>query len=461
MPLKRSSRGTVPEAETIYAPQYLAMTLGMFILVFLVAFESMAVTTVMPLVSELLDGERYFALAFAAPIASGMLGMVAAGEITDRWGPKYPLFTAVAVFCVGLLVCGGAASMPLLILGRILQGIGGGAITVAIYVLIARAYPGHLHSKIFALFATAWVLPAMIGPWLAGLIAVHLGWRWVFSGVAVLVILAFCGIVPVLRSLSSARDAALGPISAKRLALAGLTGLAVISMNLLGNSAGSWALPGLLLALAIALAAIRPLLPRGTFTLRRGLPATIMTRVFVTGAFFGVEVYLPYLLREDYQLSPDRAGLILTASALCWSLGSWLQGRLGEKVESATCITIGAIAGCVAISTALATALFHPPVAVLVCGWAVGGFGMGMIFPRQNVNMLALSSKQEQGFNSSAMTVADSLGNAGATAIGGVIFAMAATGMGFISVFSFSLLLVLILIAVSPRAKGVPVAAQD
>ncbi|MGP5677941.1 MFS transporter, partial [Glutamicibacter arilaitensis] len=305
------------------------------------------------------------------------------------------------------------------------------------------------------------VIPAMVGPWLAGLIAVHIGWRWVFSGVAILVIAAFAGIIPSLRSMSSERDPELGPISVKRLALAGLTGLAVISMNLLGNLHSSWSLAGLLLALVVALVAIRPLLPKGTFTIRKGLPATMMTRIFVTGAFFGVEVYLPYLLREDYQLTPDRAGLILTASALCWSIGSWLQGKLGEKVSNSRCITVGALAGSVAIGTALATAIFHPPVIVLVCGWAVGGFGMGMIFPRQNVNMLALSAKSEQGFNSSAMTVADSLGNAGATAIGGVIFAMAATGMGFISVFGFSMILILILIVISPRTKGIAPAVQD
>lgn len=461
MPLKRHRHNSATIAGSIYAPQFLATTVGMFVLVFLVAFESMAVTTVMPLVSELLDGEGYFALAFAAPIASGMLGMVAAGEVTDRWGPKYPLFISVAIFCVGLLICGFATNMQMLIGGRVLQGVGGGAITVALYVLVARAYPGALHSKIFALFAAAWVLPAMVGPWLAGLMAVHLGWRWVFSGVAALVLVAFGSMLSVLKSLDSQRNDELGPVSLKRLALAGLTGLAVISMNLLGNSQNSWSLAALLLALAAALALVRPLLPRGTFLAHRGLPATILTRVFITGAYFGVEVYLPYLLREEYFLAPDRAGLILTASALCWSAGSWLQGKLGEKIEAATCITLGAVAGCVAIATALATAIFHPPVTVLICGWAVGGFGMGMIFPRQNVNMLALSAKDEQGFNSSAMTVADSLGNAGATAIGGVIFAMAATGTGFISVFSFSLLLILILIVISPRTKGSPLLSAN
>lgn len=455
MPLNKSSRTGAPGVETIYAPQYLSTTLGMFILVFLVAFEAMAVTTVMPLVSEVLDGKRLFALSFAAPMASGMLGMVAAGEITDRWGPKIPLFASVAVFLAGLLVCGTAGSMEILISGRILQGIGGGAITVAIYVLIARAYPGSLHAKIFALFATAWVLPALIGPWLAGLIATFIGWRWVFLGVMGLVALAFCAIIPALDRLPRESHSELGPVSWKRLLLSGLTGAAVIAMNLLGNSGGVWSLPALLAALLLALLTIRPLLPKGTFSVRRGLPATMSTRTLVAGAFFGVEVYLPYLLREDYQLSPDRAGLVLTASALSWSVGSWLQGKLGDKLSNSHSITLGALASTVAISTALLTAVYHPPVAVLICGWAVGGFGMGMIYPRQNVNMLKLSAEHEQGFNSSAMTLADSLGTAGATALGGVIFATAAAGWGFISVFSFCLALALVLIIVSPRTKPV------
>lgn len=440
--------------ESIYDTKYLATTVGMFVLVFLVAFEAMAVTTVMPLVSELLDGQRYFALAFAAPMASAMLGMVAAGEVSDRRGPKIPLYVSVGIFVIGLLICGMANNMQILILGRILQGIGGGALTVAIYVLIARAYPAILHTKIFALFATAWVIPALVGPWIAGLIATYIHWRAVFLGVLVFIALAFLAIIPTLHRISAERDPNLGPVSAKRLLLAALTGALVIVMNLLGNADTGWSLAALLAALVTALVAIRPLLPKGTFTARRGLPATMLTRTLVAGAFFGAEIYLPYMLREDYFLPPDRAGLVLTASALMWSLGSWLQGKAGERLSNSACIMIGAIAGAGAISTALGAALFHPPVVVLVAGWAIGGFGMGMVFPRQNVNMFALSSKAEQGFNSSAMTLADSLGTAGVTALGGVIFAMAATGFGFVAVFAFSLFLILVLLLVAPRTQA-------
>ncbi|MGO2052822.1 MFS transporter [Glutamicibacter sp. 287] len=459
MPSPRDSAVDSATVESIYAAKYLATTLGMFVLVFSVGFEALAVSTIMPLVSELLDGQKYFALAFAAPIASAMLGMVAAGEVSDRRGPKIPLYASVAIFAGGLLICGTAADMQVLILGRILQGIGGGAVTVAIFVLIARAYPAKLHSKIFALFAAAGVIPALLGPWIAGLIATYLGWRWVFLGVLIFIAFAIVAVIPTLHRMDSARDATLGPVSIKRLLLAGFTGASVIAMNLLGLMDNGWpSVVALLSALALALLAIRPLLPVGTFSARRGMPATVLTRSLVAGAFFGTEVYLPYLLREDYFLPPDRAGLVLTASALSWALGSWLQGKAGERLSNSACIGIGALAGAFGISTALYAALFHPPVAIIVVGWAIGGFGMGMIFPRQNVNMLALSGKQEQGFNSSAMTMADALGNAGVTALGGVIFATVAVGLGFAAVFAFSLFLIIVLLVVTPRIES-PAAA--
>ncbi|WP_404288205.1 MFS transporter [Glutamicibacter arilaitensis] len=452
MPSPRDSAVDSAAVESIYAAKYLATTLGMFVLVFLVGFEALAVSTIMPLVSELLDGQKYFALAFAAPIASAMLGMVAAGEISDRRGPKIPLYGSVTIFAGGLLICGTAADMQVLILGRILQGIGGGAVTVALFVLIARAYPARLHSKIFALFAAAGVIPALLGPWIAGLIATYLGWRWVFLGVLIFIAFAIMAVVPTLQRMNSERDTTLGPVSIKRLFLAALTGASVIAMNLLGLMDNGWfSIVALLAAMALALMAIRPLLPAGTFTARRGLPATVLTRSLVAGAFFGTEIYLPYLLREDYFLPPDRAGLVLTASALFWALGSWLQGKFAGRLNNSTCIRVGALAGALAITTALYAALLHPPVTIIVVGWAVGGFGMGMIFPRQNVNMLALSGKQEQGFNSSAMTMADGLGNAGVTALGGVIFATVAMGLGFAAVFAFSLFLMVALLIITPR----------
>ncbi|MDR4534983.1 MFS transporter [Glutamicibacter sp. PS] len=438
-----------PRPTTVFSPKYLGTTLGMFVLVFMVAFEVMAVTTAMPVISEALQGRELYALAFSAPLASGMVGMVAAGELADRRGPKLPLFASVLIFVVGLLICGVAVSMPMLVTGRLIQGVGGGAITVGIYVLIARLYPGHLHPKIFALFAAAWVLPALIGPWIAGLVATFIGWRWVFLGVLLLVVVAFSAVVPALRSLQPEHNAELGPVSVRRLLLAAATAVSVLAMSLLGR------LPGIgpicvVVALAAALLALKPLLPAGTLRAARGLPATVLSRGLVAAAFFGTEVYLPYMLREDYALRPDLAGLVLTASALSWSVGSWLQGRTGERFSNAAFITVGSLAATAAIGTALATATWHLPVPILVAGWALGGFGMGLIYPRQNVNMLSLSPKDQQGFNSSAMTLADSLGSASATAVAGVVFVLAGAAP-FAAVFALTFVVALAMVLVAGR----------
>jgi MFS family permease len=198
---------TLPPANThsgILQRPYLWVTIGTCALVFLAAFESLAVTTIMPVVSRELQGADLYALAFAGPLATGVIGMVAAGNWSDRRGPAIPLYASVALFVAGLLIAGTAVSMPLLVAGRLVQGLGGGALTVALYVLVARIYPGLLHPRIFAAFSAAWVIPSLVGPFAAGIVAQVLSWHWVFLGVVGLVIPALVMIVPVLRGMTAA-----------------------------------------------------------------------------------------------------------------------------------------------------------------------------------------------------------------------------------------------------------------
>src|SRR5690606_37678996 len=136
----------------------------------LVAFESLAVTTAMPTVARVLDGEHLYQLAFAGAIAAGIVGMVVGGAWCDRAGPRVPLSLACALFAAGLTVAGLASSMEVLVAGRLLQGVGGGAINVCLYVIVGRLYPPALHPRIFAAFSAAWVLPSIVGPLLAGIV---------------------------------------------------------------------------------------------------------------------------------------------------------------------------------------------------------------------------------------------------------------------------------------------------
>ncbi|WP_346959436.1 MFS transporter [uncultured Arthrobacter sp.] len=459
---------------------YLLVTLGALALVFLAAFESLAVTTIMPLVSRELDGASLYALAFAGPLATGVIGMVAAGNWSDRRGPVGPLYASVALFVLGLLIAGSAGTMAVLLAGRLVQGLGGGAVTVALYVVVARVYPPVLHPKIFAAFAAAWVVPSLVGPFAAGLVAQLASWHWVFLGVVGLVVPALLMIVPALRGLSGAeagetgadsggarpavdRSAEENAVAGKpwdygRLAWAALAALAVLGLNLsVELPAAGWLLAAA--AVVVALVAVRPLVPRGTLTARRGLPAVILSRGLASAAFFGAEVYLPYLLVERYVFSPTFAGLTLTGGALAWAAASAIQGRLGARLDHRRAIRIGSALVLGAVLLALATTLLAWPAAVAITGWIFAGGGMGLMYPRLSVMTLALSTKDTEGFNSSAMSISDSLGGALALACTGIVFAAFTTAAGagaapFAGVFALTAAIGVAGVAVAPRVSG-------
>lgn len=477
MPLPRTAPAPAPVSAGILHRHYLLVTLGACALVFLVAFESMAVTTIMPLVSRELDGAGLYALAFAGPLAVGVIGMVAAGNWSDRHGPVVPLYASVALFVVGLLVAGTAGSMAALVGGRLVQGLGGGAMTVAVYVVVARIYPGALHPKIFAAFAASWVIPSLVGPFAAGLVAQLASWHWVFLGVVGLVVPALLMIVPALRGLhdapgesgqpsppgsvtgdmsSAAQAPARPPWGYGRLGWAVLAALAVLGLNLSAEVPVAGGVLGAA-AVAVALVAVRPLVPRGTLTARRGLPSVILTRGLASAAFFGAEVYLPYLLVERYAFSPTFAGLALTGGALAWAAGSAIQGRLGPRLDHRRAVRVGAGLVLGAVVLALVTTVLDWPAAVAITGWVFAGGGMGLMYPRLSVMTLALSSKDTAGFNSSAMSISDSLGGALALATTGIVFAaFTAPAASFAGVFALAAGIAVAAVVVAPRVSGEP-----
>ena len=436
-------------APRILSSEYVWITIGACALVFLGAFESLAVTTVMPTVSADLGGERLYALAFAGPLATGVIGMVITGNWADRRGPVAPLYTAVGMFIVGLLIAGLAPSMEILVAGRFAQGLGSGGLMVALYVVVARVYPQELHPAIFAGFAAAWVIPSLIGPTVAGAVTELWSWHWVFLGVVLLVLVALLMVVPALRGLAGGGDATT-PWAFGRLGWSVLAAVAVLALNLVGD------LPGVgpvlaAVAVVVALIAVRPLVPRGTLRARRGLPAVILVRGVGAAAFFGAQVYLPYLLTDRYDLSPTLAGLSLTGGALAWSIAATVQGRMGVRLSSVTAVRAGTGLVLAGILLTLATAGFRWDAWMAAIAWVVAGAGMGLMSPRSSALTLALSTPETQGFNSAAMTVADSFGSAMALAVTGVLFTALAAADPFLGVFVLAAVLALAAAALAPR----------
>jgi len=325
-----SSTSTGERRRGILGPTYAATTVGMFGLIAFVAFEALAVTTVMPTVARHLDGLALYALSFAAPLASGVVGMVGAGMWSDRTGPVGPLLTSMALFALGLLVCGSAPNMEVLIVGRVLQGLGGGALTVGLYVVVGLVYPASLQPAIFASFAAAWVLPALFGPALAALVASSLGWRWVFIGTVALVALALVLISPALRRMEPHPEGTTTPMS--RLGWAFVGAIAVLSLELLGSAPGVAGV-GAAGALLLVVLALAKLLPARTLSAGRGLPAVVATRGLLSAAFFCAEAYIVYVLQDHWHLTPGQAGVALTLVGVVWALSSQLQSRLGTLIS--------------------------------------------------------------------------------------------------------------------------------
>lgn len=447
-----------PAEPGLFSRGYLWITIGSCALVFLGAFESLAVTTIMPVVSTDLNGASLYALAFAGPLATGVIGMVIAGNWSDRSGPVAPLYTSSVLFAIGLLIAGTALTMPVLVAGRLVQGLGTGAVTVALYVVVARVYPARLHPSIFAGFAAAWVIPSLIGPFAAGIVTELFSWHWVFLGVVALVAIATAMVAPALRGLSGRgamenADADRAPWAIAPIAWAVLAALAVLALSLVSEIDGIGP-PLAAVAAVIAVVCVRPLLPRGTLLARRGLPSVILLRGLAASAFFGAEVYLPYLLIDHYRFSPSLAGLALTLGALAWAGASWLQGRMSETLRDAVCTTAGSVLVVAAIASALLTALLGLPPALAIGGWVLGGGGMGLMYPRLSTLTLALSKPGEQGFNSAALAIGDSLGGAVSLALTGVVFAaLATTGLSFAGVFAFAALIGVVAVAVAPRVS--------
>jgi MFS family permease len=422
-------------APGIWSARYVWVTVGAVSLIFLAAIQALAVTTVMPIVSADLEGEALYAVAFAGTLATSVIGMVAVGAWSDRWGPKAPLYVAVALFVIGLLIAGLAPTMEVLVAGRLIQGLGAGGQTVALYVVVARVYPPSIHGRVFAAFSAAWVVPSLVGPFLAGAVTEYLHWRWVFLGVAALTVVAFAMVALRLHGLPLHTEEPSGGRVVARLACAVAVAAGALALSLAGEL-GAWSAPVVAASVVVIAFSARPLLPPGTLRSARGLPSVILMRGLIAGALFGAEIYVPYLLIAEYDFSPTWAGLGLTAAALLWAAAADVQGRFGDRIGNARITLVGIALLSTAVIVAAATAWAHLHPALLIAGWALAGAGMGLMYPRLTVLTLAYSTPQNQGFNSSALSISDSIGASMAIAVMGLAFtALVATEAGFTVVF--------------------------
>jgi MFS family permease len=411
--------------ESVFSPRYRAMSVGVLMSVTVVAFQALGVGTVMPAVAGELDGLGRYGWAFSAFMLASVIGSVGAGQDADRAGPVRAYVGAIASFSAGSVLAAVAGSWTLLLLGRALEGLGAGALGVVTYASASRAYPPEMYGRMLALMSSAWVLPSLAGPAVAGLIADQLSWRWVFVLLLPFLPVAVVLTLPGLRALTRPDLLPAARRLPQALALAAGTGLFLAA---LGLDAPLLLALVVVAGLALALPAFGALMPAGTLRAARGLPSGIVVRGLLAIAFLGCDAFLPLALTELRGFSVSQAGLVISAASLSWSLGSFLQARLDRldggkgrprRVLAGLAVLLGGIAATTAgvVSEAI-------PVAVAIAGWAVAGLGIGIGYPSIGAIVLSEAPGGEEGSVSAALQLIETIGVAVFTGIGGAVIAV-------------------------------------
>lgn len=446
-------------AASVMGRDHRGLTLGIVSVVLLIAFEAMAVHTAMPVAVAELDGMALYGLAFSAYFTTSLPGMVFSGQWCDARGPRVPLLGGIGAFAVGLVLSGTAQSMWPFVLGRAVQGLGGGLVIVALYVVVGRAYPDSLRPKVFSAFAAAWVLPSIVGPPVSGAVTEHVGWRWVFLAIPVLVALPLLTIVPQVRRVQAEIIAESVERGLDRRLVYASLGAAVGTGLLQYGGQHLSVLGGVLLAAGVAclVPTVPKLLPPGTLRAARGLPAIILSRGVIAGSFFAVESFVPLMLVSEHGFTPTRAGLALTTGALSWAFGSWLQGRTPAARRPWLVAAGFVLVGCAIGGVTLALVPGVSPYVVLPA-WLFGGLGMGMAMAAMSTLTLQMSAPEEAGNNSAALQVSDALGTVTMMSLGGALFAALHRGEGqdagvFAAIYTVMLGVAVLGAVLAPRVR--------
>jgi MFS family permease len=354
------------------------LTGGLVLLETVTAVQLLIVITIMPVVARDLGGLRFYGLAFAAAAIAAIVALPATGQTAiggvrpgrSRW--CWPVFVA------GTILAAAAPSMLVFVIGRFLQGWGLGAQYAVSLGAVAQTYPDDYRPRVLALLSAAWVVPSLIGPSIGALIAATLGWRWAFIASLPFVAVAAWMVLPELAHLRRAPSGALDRVGVRWLvqlavgAAALLYGLTVLRW---------WTAPLAAAGLALLIPALRRVLPSGSFTARRGLPAAASASFLVAFAFFGMDGFIPLMLTGVRGRSVAVAGLVITLASVAWSLGSWWQSRVAARRSRAALTMVGTVlilAGSVAMVAGLAQSV---SLVLPYLGWTVAGFGMGVAYP--------------------------------------------------------------------------------
>lgn len=308
------------------------VTLAVFITTFMSAIEGTIVSTAMPTIIADLDG-----LAIMSWVVSIFLLMTAVstpiyGKLADSIGRRPVFLFGIGLFVVGSALCGLSQSMVQLIIFRMLQGLGSGAIQTAGVTVLADMYPIDKRAKMLGLTSAFWGMASVIAPLLGGFIVQQLSWHWVFMINVPIGLIAFFLVAAYLHE-----DFAKNNLT---MDLKGSISLVVFLLALMlllqeAEKGLNWTLLVFLPVAAVSLlvfiktekTAEDPIIPFSVLKNREFLAVNIL-QLLVSGVVIGFEFYIPTWLQGIDGVSASLAGFAITPSSIMWTAGSFLAGDL-------------------------------------------------------------------------------------------------------------------------------------
>jgi MFS family permease len=393
---------------------------------FMIAIEATIVSTAMPQIVAQLGGLPLYSWVFAAFLLTQTATTVVFGKLADLAGRKRVMLVGIAVFLFGSILCGFAWSMPSLIVFRLVQGIGAGAVQPTAMTIVGDLYAVNERAKIQGWLASVWALSAVLGPLAGGLIIQHFSWAWIFWMNLPIGALAAAGFSAYLHEERVRGRGKIDHLSAAIFTVA----IAAIMVDLTAFSTSGRLEIGLTSLVAVVAVALFVLQerrsPEPMISLelwgRRPIAAANGASLLAGMVMIGLTTFLPMFVQGVMQNSPLVAGFALSAMVLGWPVGATVGVRVGLRRYGVRAVLRagGVLVPLGAIVFVFLSRDTSPIVAGL--GSLVVGLGMGFASSASIILIQEIVDWSERGSATASFLFARSLGSTfGATVFGAVL----------------------------------------
>ena len=397
--------------------------------VVLQAINVYVATTILPSVVADIGGLDYYAWSTTLFIVASILGSALASRLLQASGPKAAYGIAAGVFGLGTLISAIAPDMPTLLIGRFVQGFGGGFLFALSYTMIRIVFEESLWPRAIGLVSAMWGIATLIGPAIGGVFAELGVWRAAFwSMLPITVLFALLAVAVLPTKNDTTRKTSRLPVIQ----------LALLALSVLAVSMGSvrpdprWNVVGMAMALLLLTALVlverrtgHRLLPRGSLNLTAPLGLLFVTMSLLAITVTSSEIFAPLFLQVLHDQSPLVAGYLAVSMSAGWTIGSVSSsGARGRNIDRAIVLAPALCLTGMVLLAALVPGRSQGDwlsLAVICAAFVVVGLGVGIGWPHLLTRVLQVAPADEHELASGAITVVQLFATALGAAVAGTV----------------------------------------